>query len=247
MEAKGVGHTSPRVSEDRATEQRGRRLLNAIERLVCEPDEIIEAVEILKYNDEPGAAPSENAFLRGVAADIISTYSTRSAIGGGLTAAPAVVPGVGTLVATVGGSMVDMAWMLRQEVEMALCLTYLYGFDITDERERWLAYGLASISTYDARDGRNYFADLAEAQIEAMVKYTPRQLSKLVATQLGKLALARAPGGFFRAVPLVGVVVSASGNKVLTSAVGWRCQAALARRRQADRLHDAAIVDATVR
>ena len=228
-------------------ETRGRRLLTAVERLVAEPDEIIEAVEILRYEDEPAASPSEEAFLRDVAARIIATYSTRSAIGGGLTALPAVIPGAGTLITTVGGAMVDMAWMLRQEVEMALSLTYLYGYDITDEHERWLAYGLASIATYDARDGRNYFTDLAEAQIEAMVKYTPRQLSKLVATHFGKIALRRAGRGFFRAIPFVGVVVAASGNKLLTSGVGWRCEAALARRRLADKVRDEDIVDATVR
>lgn len=231
----------------RPAERRGRLLLSAVERLVCEPDEIIEGVEILKYDDEPDASPSEQAFLRGVAAKIIATYSTRSAIGGGLTALPSVFPGAGTLIATVGGGMADMAWTLRQEVEMALSLTYLYGYDINDERERWLAYGLASLATYDARDGRSYFADLAEAQVEAMVKYTPRQLSKLVLTQMGKIALGRAGGSFIRAIPLVGIVVGAAGNKLLTSAVGWRCEAALARRRRADLVRDEDVVDARVR
>jgi uncharacterized protein (DUF697 family) len=238
---------SPTPGEVRALERRGRNLLSAVERLVCEPDEIIEAVEILKYDERPDAWPSEDAFLRDVAARIISQHSTRSAIGGGLTALPAIIPGPGTLVTTVGGAMADMAWMLRQEVEMALALTYLYGYDITDERERWLAFGLASISTYDARDGRSYFTDLAEAQVEAMVKYTPRQLTKLVVTEMGKIALARAGRGFLRAVPLVGVVVGATSNKLLTTAVGWRCEAALARRRRADRALSDDVVDARVR
>lgn len=228
------------MSRDRErSERRGERLLTAVERLVREPDEIIAAVELLDLEGEREI--SEAAYLRAAAKKIVSVHSTRSAIGGGLSAVPGLLPGAGTLVATVGGSMADMAWMLKQEVEMALSLAYLYGYDITDERERWLAYGLASVSTYDARSGRNYLADLAETQIEAMVKYTPRQLSKLVVTYLGKLVLAQAGRGFVRGIPLVGVVVGAGGNKLLTSAVGWRCVTALRTRRRMEE-HD--VVDA---
>lgn len=231
------------MSHDRKTTgRRGERLLTAVERLVREPGELIEAVEILKYDDD--GPESDPAYHRAIATKLISIYSTRSALGGALTAIPSLFPGAGTLLATVGGSMADMAWMLKQEVEMALSLSYLHGYDIRDERERWLAYGLASVSTYEAEAGRNYFADLAETQVEAMVKYTPRELSKLVATHFGRLALARAGRGFVRGIPLVGVAVGVAGNKLLTSAVGWRCVSALGRRRSVD---DGEIVEARLR
>ena len=98
-----------------------------------------------------------------------------------------------------------------------------------------MAYALAAVSTHDAREARNYFVDLAEAQVEAMAKFTPRQISKIVATLLGKLALQRAGRGLLRGIPFVGIAVSASANKVLTMTVGRRCVAALTRRRATDK------------
>lgn len=223
----------------------GRRLLSAVERLVDDPETLVAYVEALREDTVAEPGTPEEVIRRSIAARIISTYSNRSAFAGAATALPAIVPGGGTMVAVLGGSLADMALMLRHEVEMAMCLTYLYGYDIREERERWLAYLIASVSTYRAKSGRNYFVDLAEAELEAIARYTPRQLSKLVLTVMGKLALLALSRGLIKALPLVGVAVSASANKLLTDAVGWRCVEALWRRTQAGEA-DASVIEATV-
>lgn len=214
-------------------EPNGQTLLNAVERLVDDTENLIAEVEAFRTEVFPHGDADDSGHLTVIASRIIASYSTKSAIAGAITAVPGMVPGPGTAVALVGGSLADMTLMLKHEVELALCLTHLYGHDIRNERERWLAYVLATVNTYEARSGRNYFVDLASIQLEALRKYTPRQLSKMVATVMGRYALFCASRGLFRAVPLVGVVVGASANKVLTNAVGWRCSDALARWRSA--------------
>jgi uncharacterized protein (DUF697 family) len=161
---------------------------------------------------------------------VIESYSMRSAIAGGLTALPAAVPGAGTGVALVAGSLVDMTMVLKHEVEMALCLTHLYGFDLRDERERWLAYVLVGVRTYEVQTGRNYFVDPLEAQLDALPRYTPRQMFKIAATVLGRLAVSSLARGWVRALPLVGIFVSASINKLMMTKVGWSCVDTLERR-----------------
>ena len=235
-----------RRRDPRRTERGGERLLSAVERLVDDADGLIAEVESVRATIRRMPAERGRTPRREVADRLIATYSTRSAIAGGITALPAIVPGAGTLVATVGGSMVDMAWMLKHEVEMALCLTYLYGFDIRDERERWIAYALVAVGTHEARSRSNYFADLAEAQLEAVAKYTPRQLSKLVLTMLGRLAVQRISRGLLRGVPLVGAIVGASANKLVTRSVGRRCVKALERRRRAEREGGGEVIEATI-
>lgn len=227
-------------------ELQGRRLLSAVERLVDDCDNLIAQVAAFRAETHPRTAEMEAGHLVAVASKLISNYSTRSAITGAITAIPGMWVGPGTFVAIVGGSLVDMTLTLKHEVELALCLTHLYGHDIRDERERWLAYILATVTTYEAGSGGNYFVDLASVQLEALRKYTPRQLSKMVVTEMGRCALMRASRGVFRAVPLVGVVVGASANKLLTTSVGWRCVDALARRQVADGPQDNVIVDAKV-
>lgn len=203
----------------------GRRLLHAVERLVDDSDEIITRVETLKQQlaVEHGRPVSRER----VAERIIARYSNRAAISGGVTALLALLPGVGTVLAVVGGTLADLVLTLKFQVEMTLSLSYLYGHDIRDRRERRLAYLLASLSTDEAARG----VGLARAQADAVWTYAPWQTGKSLLMVMGRLASRSARRGLFKALPVVGAVASASANKVLTVSVGLRCVRALARRR----------------
>ena len=208
----------------------GERLLSAIDRLVDDRDTLISRVEAIK-----GAINIERddkAYREAVAAKIIDVYSVKTAIIGAATALPAVVPGAGSGIALVGGALVDMTLVLKHEVEMAMCLTHLSGFDLADERERWLAYVLAGVRTYEVESGRSYFVDLLEAQVDILPRYTPREIFKIAATVLGHLAIFSLSRGVIRALPLVGIFVGASTNKLMTTSVGWSCVDTLERRRR---------------
>ena len=229
---------TPRPSEF----TRGAQLLSAVERLVDDCDNLIARVETLKSSVAAGS--DEAAELDSLSAQIIAEYSTRAAIAGGASALPGLLPGAGSVIALVGGALVDMTFMLKHDVEMILSLSHLYGYDIRDQKERWMAYVLAGVRTHEFESRQNYLADLLEIQLDALPKYTPRQLFKLAATVLGKLALLSLSRGFLRALPLIGIAVSASTNKFLTTSVGWACVDALKRRRSAP--SEPAAVDAVI-
>lgn len=235
--------STPMPEESGESRGRGERLLTAVESVVDDCESLVAEVEAFKEDVRPsgGRLP-----LDVVAVRIIRSYSNRSAFAGGVTALPGLLPGGGTAVALIGGSLADMMLMLKHEVEMVLCLTHLFGYDIREERARWLGYTLATVNTYEATSGRNFFLDVAEAQLEALNKYTPRQLSKLVITVLGKYALLSSSRAFVRALPVVGVVVSAATNKLVMSSVGWRSVDALHRLRNAEADDPRTVVDAEV-
>lgn len=222
--------TSPKSSRKARVRAEGVRLMTAVERLVDDPDTLIAQVEAFKMAVNLPADDAE--YLEVLCAKVIDHYSIKTAIIGGATALPAVVPGPGSLVAVVGGSLVDMTLVLKHEVEMAMCLTHLHGFDLRDERERWLAYVLAGVRTYEVQAGRNYFVDLLEAQLDVLPKYTPREIFKIASAVLGRLALRSMSRGMARALPLVGIVVGAATNKLMTASVGWACVDTLERRRR---------------
>jgi uncharacterized protein (DUF697 family) len=224
----------------------GERLLTAVERIVAGSDQLIAQVEAYKEEIAGAQDPSSPAVLERTAARIIALYSTRSAIAGGATALPGVFPVGGTLVAAIGGSLADMALMLKYEVEMSLCLTHLYGHDIREERERLLAYVLAAVGVFEVKSGRNYFVDLADTGVEAFAKYTPRQLSKLAASVFTKCLLLKISQRFIRVLPLIGVVVGVTANKLVTHMVGWQCVRALARWRGFTSLEQPPIIDAKI-
>jgi len=224
---------------------RGERLLSAVERVVEDCDDLIAHVETLK--SAASEIGDEEALREHLAQQIVQGYSTRSAIAGGVTSLPALLPGPGSAVVLVGGMLADMTYMLKHDVEMILCLSYLYGHNIRDEKERWLAYVLAGIRTYEVQVRGNYIADVLDLQLDALPKYTSRELFKLAATVLGKVALLSLSRGFIKTLPLVGVVVSASTNKFMTWSVGWWCVEALERRQSAERNEGPRAVDAFIR
>lgn len=209
---------------------KGEKLLTAVERIIASDASLIATTE--KHVRSTTSKPSEarEAWLERVGKKIVSDFSTRSAISGGASALPAIVPGIGTIVSLVGGVLADVALMLKWEVEMAMCLSQLYGYDIRDQRERQLAFLLASVSTYDARSNQNVLMDLASAEGTALWNYTPRQVSKALISVMTKIVLMAVSKSFARLVPIVGVVVGASANKLLTKQVGQRCMGVLASR-----------------
>lgn len=218
--------------KEAAGEAQGRKLLTAVERLIRDDEELIAIAERHQREIPREEHADEAAWREAVAALIVSDFSNRSAISGGAAALPSILPGFGTVVSLVGGTLADMALMLKFEVEMALCLTHLHGWDIRQTRERQIAFLLASVNTYEAKSDQNLFVDLAAAEGTAVWNYTPRQISKALVSVMTKIALLSVSKGLVRVVPFVGVVVGASMNKVLTGRVGNRCIAELKRRRE---------------
>lgn len=210
----------------------GRKLLSAVERILADNDSLI-AVSKESLDKAAAKKPaSEDAALKLAAENVISHYSNRTALAGGVAAAPALIPGIGTVVAAAGGALADVVLVLKYEVEMALVLSHLHGYDIADPDERRLSFLLASVSTYEAKSGRHFFVDLAETEARALWTYGPRQASKLLLSVLTRLALLQISKGLVRAIPLVGIAVGSSVNKILTTRVGKRCWEELSHRRE---------------
>lgn len=218
-----------------ATQRAGRRLLSAVERILAPPWEIEARVERAASALGTPPAPAAEAERRLVAARLIAASSSRSALAGGACAVPAtLLPGAGTLLAGVGGAAADLAWMLKLEVELAMALTALHGFELDDEAERRRAYLLAAVQTWEVETGRSLAADLLDVEATACARYGPRQVTKVLVSLLGEIAIRSASRRLARAAPLIGIVVAGSMNKALTTRVGWSCHEQLERRRRLD-------------
>lgn len=220
----------------RRDEERGRKLLTAVERIVA--DNVSLKALVREAHDKAVSVSADDASkktLRNAAAkEIIRTFSNRAAVAGGASGIPSLIPGIGTLgsiAVAVGGGLAELTALLKFEVEMTLALTHLFGFDIEDPRERQLAFLLASVGTYDAA-GKNFFVDVAKVEGAAIWNYGPRRLGRMVVTALTMLAALNFWRGLLKAVPFVGIAVGTSMNKLLTQRVGDRCQKDLALRRK---------------
>ena len=230
---------------DKTDTQAGQRLLSAVERLLDDTDNIISRVETFKGRVRHSNDPME--VRRKVTSLLIAEYSNKAALSGGASALPGMFPGVGTIVALTGGNLVDMALMLKFEVELSLSLCWLYGMDVRQAKQRQIAYLLASVHTHDVSSKRPYFADIIDAEATAIWSYAPRQAAKLLLTIMGRLAIMQAGKGLMRGLPFVGVIVGGSVNKALTTRVGNAIRVALDQRDlESDREPEEELVDAKI-
>lgn len=215
--------------------KQGQALLTAVERIVDAPEKIRGHVAEITEQTRGGLPndATEEQVRKAVEAKLLSAYSNKTAMAGGASALPALIPGLGSLTAILGGSLLDMTLCLKFEVEMVLALAAARGYSIEDPRERQLAYLLAAAHTYEASSGTNPLADVLKVQADAIWNYTPRQLGKIVGALFVKLALLYAGKGLARAVPLVGIIVSSAANKTLTMRVGRAVIKALDGRKKA--------------
>jgi hypothetical protein len=191
--------------------------------MIDSPDAIGQLVHRLGLESGP-------SFER-LCARIVSHYGNRSALAGGVSALPGLVPGLGTVTVLLGTTLLEMAAVLKLEVEMCMALSRAHGFDIHDRRERQLALLLAAVQTHEVESGRNVLLDIGVVSTTAVWNYTPRELEKVMLKVFSALALVWASKyvtkGILHAVPFVGVGIGAGVNKVLTTRVGRSAQAAL--------------------
>lgn len=201
--------------------EQGRKLISAVERLLDDNENIIAMVKkITRKVDQEQPGADSDTIKEIVAQRIIERYSNWSAISGGATALPGVVPGLGSAMAIVGGTLIDIALVLKFEVEMALALFYNFGFDINQEQERQLAFLMASVKTGEAQSGKGFVEDVVKAEGEALWRNGSRQVPKLAIQVAGKLAIASAPKALMKTLPIIGIAIGTTVNKTLTARVG---------------------------
>lgn len=213
-------------------EPEGSRLQKAVETIAITPEAATKLVGAYratfetKFKREPESLEDK----RRIAVKIIGRYSKLSAASGAVTAAPSVIPGVGTAFAVLGGGVTDIAMALKLQVDMCMCLVEVYETELSSEDKKHLAFVLAlagSAEQLASKGGKAAVQKIAEKLVYQYLKgpalVTIKQLFKRVSITFTQKAMAKAiPAG-------VGVAFSSSTNYVLTRVVGRVAVAVLAK------------------
>ena len=236
-------------------EEKAGKVLRAVDTILDSNDKIRSVCKKMKrqvlFDDDE--EEDEKVIFMNVGKRIVSYYSDRAGISGGMAGLPSMIPGIGIAIGLVGASAVDIVLMLKFEIEMSLCLCHLAGFDIDDERDRQLAYTLATVSSYDIMTNHDQAAASKSIIGAAFWDYSLRELSKHMIAMIAGILCMHFSKGLVRALPFVGVVVGASFNKIMTKRAGICCLDALWLRRHLiskghsedkdDPVYDAEILD----
>lgn len=152
---------------------------------------------------------------------IITRYSKLAATTGGATALAGVIPGIGTVVSMVGGSMADISACIKFQVDMTMCLALTLNDKLEDEDAKHMSYIIALFGTIEQATSQGATKLASKAGVRMINQYlkgptlvTIKELFKKVGIQFTQKAATKViPFG-------VGVIIGASANYALTKYVG---------------------------
>lgn len=215
------------MNEEKRIDNETPAILKAIDIIIASPESIQKDVRQMesKYYKKYSSRMTEEEIQDQIAKHIISNYSYYTAFTGGTTALTGVIPGLGTVVASLGGATADAAVSMKWEIEMVMALATVYGRDISIEEEKRVCYLVAGLGVLNnaAKKGS------AEVGSKALVKMVQQYLKgpTLVAVKevFKKVGLTFTRKALEKAIPFgVGVVIGFSANKGLTWYVGKKAK-----------------------
>lgn len=202
-------------------------LLQAVESILADPKEILKEVRQMekKYHDRYASKKSAIEIKDVIVSHIISNYSYYTAFTGGATGLTGVIPGLGQVIAMVGGASADVVLTMKWEIEMVMAIAAVYGHNITLEEEKRICYivaGLGAISEAAKEGGKaigsKAFIKMTEQYLKGPTLVAVKQVFKKVGITFTRKAVQKAiPFG-------VGVVVGFGMNKTLTYYVGKKAK-----------------------
>ncbi|MBQ9816843.1 MAG: hypothetical protein IJM59_05180 [Proteobacteria bacterium] len=212
------------------TDDDAREVIKILDKILAKKESIHAISEKARKFAQSAKTPEKQD--KRAASLIIMHYSNLCAVGGGASAIPGIIPGVGLIYSLLGTGAVDAFLVLKFELEMSLALADYAGFDISDPRERKIAFLLACSALEEAYDVEKE-PTLANILDLAISEYSSRELSKGLAKGLARALMLFASKRWTKFFPVIGIGIEASVNKVLSTRLGNECWRAIKHRRDA--------------
>jgi hypothetical protein len=202
-------------------------ILKAIEIIIANPGTIRQDVKQMenKYYEKYSSKIPTSEIQDKIAEHIISNYSYYTAFTGGASALTGVIPGLGTVIAAVGGATADAALTMKWEIEMVMALATVYGRDITIEEEKRVCFLIAGFGVLNEA-GKKGAAEVGAHALKKMVQqYLKGPTLVAVKEVFKKVGLRFTRKALEKSIPFgVGVVIGFSANKGLTWYVGKKAR-----------------------
>ncbi|MEE8399644.1 MAG: hypothetical protein V3S89_11610 [Desulfobacterales bacterium] len=183
------------------------------------PD-IRKRVEVMRSQlaeQDPDRSEEKLSFY--VSSRLIKQSAMKTATVGGVTAAPAIIPVIGTIGTALAATVTDFAYLTRRQIELCYEISAVYDTEIDEEELRAITLALIGfsgtgemikgiaagtlINIVDAAKAKYLKAGLVEATAEVAARISPRFL-----------------GRAYKLIPLLGIPLSASINIASTMMVG---------------------------
>lgn len=210
------------TNDDGTQQGQEGRLLKLVQAIAIRPEDAKALVDQLRKRakEKHPRDSAEKARVR-IGQVIIRRYSKMACFVGGASALSGVVPGLGTVVAAVGGATADAASCMKFQVDMCYCLTENSGYDITSEDGQHLAFLIAAGGTLEKAGVVGGSKIATRAGVSMLRQYLKGAALQTVKELFKKIGITFTRKAAEKALPFgIGVVISSTANYALTRYVG---------------------------
>ena len=126
-------------------EDKGSLLLRAVEAItISDEDATAIAEQYIAQSRSKYSNDSDWEHQLRAADRIVKRYAKFAGMVGGASGLSGIIPGLGTIIAAMGGGVADTAVCMKLQVDMCKCLACVFGYDVTSEDVRHLVFLIAA-------------------------------------------------------------------------------------------------------
>lgn len=173
---------------------------------------------LLEYRES-----SQRDIRHRVSSELIKRVAMGTGAVGGITAAPAALPVVGTLGTAVVGTTADFIYLVRRQIELCYAISAVYDSGMDEEELKAVTLAIIGFS-----GAGQMLKEIAASTLRNVVDATTARYLKRGITEAAAEVAARITPRFFgrayRLIPLVSIPLNASVNIASTMMVGNRAR-----------------------
>ena len=196
--------------------------MKAVETVSIKPKDAKHIVK--QYRDQSKKKnPHWNRHKRqeAIADKVVKRYSKMSGLVGGTTALAGVIPGLGTAVAMTGGATTDVVASMKFQVDMCMCLAETFGYDISNEDAKHLAFLIAAGASIEQAGVEGAVNIGSKAGVKVLKQQLKGATLQTVKEAFKKVGITFTRKSMEKAIPFgVGVIIGGSANYALARYVG---------------------------
>ncbi|MBF0465136.1 MAG: EcsC family protein [Nitrospirae bacterium] len=154
-----------------------------------------------------------------VSGNLMKKAAYKAAGIGGLTTLPMTIPIIGTIGTVLAGSLVDLALVLRIQIELCFAISAAYGVELGEDELKAITLALLGFSGSSQAFKATAASVLRTAVDEIAKSYINRGV-EVATVEFAERLIPRLLKKYYRFIPFIGVPLGASFNLVSTMTVG---------------------------
>ena len=210
------------MTEDQ-TKDEGSMLMKAVQAVAISPAKASKVVsQYTKAARKSNFNATDKEIEDLVSRKIVNRYSSYASLSGGVAALPGIIPGVGTLVAMVGGGAADATVCMKIQIDMTMLLATNFDWDLTDHDAMHMTMLIALAGGLEKLGSQTGAPIASKAGVKMIQQYLKGASLVAVKQFFRRFGVTFTRKALEKSVPFgIGVVAGSSLNYAITQYVGY--------------------------